>query len=397
MALGVWVRWGSAHEPREFEGIAHLLEHMVFKGTERRSAHQIAAEIEGLGGSLDGYTSREHTLYQARVLGEHLGVAVEVLADLVFHPRLRSEDLDLERRVILDEIAGVEDTPDDWIFDLHAQALWGEHPYGSPILGTRETLGTIGRKDLVRVWERVYRPSRCVVSAAGQVDHDELVGVVERAFPRDDEPSPADADGPPPRPRSGGVENVERDTAQVHLCLGAQTFPHADARRHALEVASVALGGGMSSRLFQRVREELGLAYSVYAYHALYRGAGQVGVYAGTHPSAAERTLGEIVAELRRMGREPLSTRELEAVKNQVNGQRMLALESTTARMICLALFPLYGEPYETIAEGLARTEAVGADELRTVCEEFLAPERLTVLTLGPSGKSHPVFNVLPA
>ncbi len=398
LALGVWVGSGSAHEPDGLQGIAHLLEHMVFKATERRSAREIAIAIEGLGGSLDAYTSREHTLYQARVLGEHLETAVDVLTDLVFHPLLRQEDLELERNVILEEIAAVEDTPDDWIFDWHARALWGEHPYGRPILGGRETVRAIGREDLARWWAAAYRPSRCVVTAAGCVEPEALVEAVARAFPRAEGPAAPGAEVLAPEgpggPRDGAVE---RETSQMHLCLGARAFAHTDLRRPALEVLTTVLGGGMSSRLFQTVREELGLAYAVYAFHSLYRRGGQLGVYAGTEPAKAGRALEAVLAEIGRLASEPVPEAELAAAKNQVKGHRLLALESTTARMVRLAQFPLFDEPYETVEDSLARTEGVPAAEVQAVGAELLAPERLTVVRLGPPERARPVLKTLPA
>lgn len=389
VAVGLWVKWGAAHEPPALQGVAHLLEHMVFKGTERRTAHAIAAAIEGLGGSLDAYTSREHTLYQARVPAEHLATAVDVLADLVFHPRHAGADLELERKVVLEEIAGVEDTPDDWIFDLHARALWGEHPYGSPILGSRETVAGIGRDALAETWAAAYRPSRCALIAAGRLEHEALVEEAARRWPAENGRLP-DAEVDTPRARPPAAEHVDRDTAQVHLCLGIPTFADADRRKPALEVASAALGGGMSSRLFQRVREELGLAYAVHTYHSFYRRGGVAGVYAGTHPATAARTLETIEEELRRVGTECLPEAELEATKNQVNGQRLLALESTTARMYRLAHSVLYDEPYETIEALLARVDAVDAEEVRALCAETLAPERWTRVSLGPAGPERP-------
>lgn len=382
VSIAVFVQVGAAHDAPGLGGIAHLLEHMVFKGTERRSAEALARAIEGLGGSIDAYTTREHTVYQARVLGEHLGVAVDVLADLVFHPLLRSEDLELERNVVLEEIAGVEDTPEDWIFDVYSRTLWGEHPYGRPVLGTRESVAAIAREDLRALWERAYRPARCAVVAAGQLEHEAVLEAVSRFFPRNDSTTPFE-DIAPAEDATPREEWVERETAQMHLCLGTRAFPHRDRRRHALEITTLALGGGMSSRLFQRVREELGLAYTIFTFQSLYRRGGQVGVYAATHPSTAARTLAEVRRELGRAGGEPFSAEELEAAKGQWKGQQRLALESTMARAYRIAQFVLYDEPYESLEESLARADAVSADEVRAVCEEFLAPDRLTIVRVG--------------
>lgn len=389
VAVGLWVKWGAAHEPPALQGVAHLLEHMVFKATERRTAHAIAAAIEGLGGHLDAYTSREHTLYQARVPAEHLPIAVDVLADLVFHPRHDAADLELERKVVLEEIAGVEDTPDDWIFDLHARALWGEHPYGSPILGSRETVTALERDVLAQTWAAAYRPSRCALIAAGRLEHEALVDEAVRRWPAENDRVP-EAEVALPRARPPTAQQVERETAQMHLCLGVPTFADDDPRKPALEVALAALGGGMSSRLFQRVREELGLAYAIYAFHSFYRRGGVAGVYAGTQPATAAQTVETIEQELRRLGTYGLPGAELQATKNQVKGMRLLALESTTARMYRLAHPVLYDEPYETIDAELARIDAVGADEVGALCADALAPERWTRVSLGPARPDGP-------
>lgn len=383
VSVAVFVRLGAVHDPPGLAGLAHFLEHMVFKGTELRSAVELARAIEGLGGSLDAYTAREYTAYQARVLGQHVGVAIDVLADLVLHPLLRSDDVELERNVVLEEIAGVEDVPDDWVFDLYSGALWGEHPYGRPVLGRRETVRAIAREDLAALLERGYRPSRCVVAAAGQLEHEAVLEAVARFFAANDSGTAPEDVAPPDAAATPREEWVERETAQMHLCLGTRAFPHRDRRRHALEIASSALGGGMSSRLFQRVREELGLAYAIYSFHALYRRGGQVGVYAATHPSTADRMLDEVRAELARAGSEPLPAEELEAAREQWKGQQLLALESTMARAYRIAHFVLYDEPYEPLEESLGRIDAVTADQVRSVCREFLAPDRCTVVRLG--------------
>ncbi len=300
-AIGIWVRSASVHEDRAQMGVSHLLEHMVFKGTERRSAQEIALALEVRGGSLDAYTSRDSTAFQARVLDADLPEALDVLTDLVRHPLLRAADLELERKVVLEEISTVDDTPDDLIFDLSAETLWPEHPYGFSILGTRETVGRLSTKDLGALHARAYHPSNCVIAAAGNLTHEQLLTLVERqgwfegaaAGPGQ---TPA---SPPPVPAVRGGERRERkDSAQTHLVFASDTVPFADRRKYAILVLANILGGGMSSRLFQRVREELGLAYAVYAYTSFYRGMGTVGVYVGTQPAtgaqAAEAIAGRV-------------------------------------------------------------------------------------------------------
>ncbi|HEY8484814.1 MAG TPA: pitrilysin family protein [Longimicrobiales bacterium] len=382
-AVGVWVRYGSVHETPEEMGVAHLLEHMVFKGTRRRSAREIALALERLGGSLDAYTTREHTSYQARVLDEYLDVALDVLADLVLDPLLRPEDLELEREVVLEEIATVEDTPDDLVFDLHARALWGDHPLGYSILGTRETVSRIGVAELRRAHERGYRARNLIVAAAGNIQHAEVVERVAELFGgRVAGGEPLEV--PPPRMLEPREERLERATAQTHVVFGTQTFGHGDPRRYALALLSNAFGGGMSSRLFQRVREELGLAYSVYSYQSFYREAGVSGVYVGTRHEWADRAVEVIREELARLAREGLTEEELEDAKGQVKGQMVLALESTGARLHRLAGFALYGEPFLTVDELMARVDAVTRDEVAELASEYFAPERQVILRLGP-------------
>src|SRR5690349_12010787 len=275
VAFAAWVRAASLHEPRERMGVSHLLEHMVFKGTKRRTAHEIALSLEALGGSLDAYTSREHTVYQARVLDEHLEQAADVIADIVFNPSLRESDLKLERKVILEEIGMVEDTPDDLVFELHSEALWGEHPYGYSILGTRETVNALSVADLRALHTRAYHPGHLVVAAAGNVEHERLLDVLEHTGWLD---VPAGDSSPmllsPPRTEAPSTRHVTREGAQTHIVAGAPAIPHGDPRRFPLLLLSMLLGGGMSSRLFQRVREELGLAYAIYTYQTFHADTG---------------------------------------------------------------------------------------------------------------------------
>ena len=386
VAFGAWVRAASIHESRERMGVSHLLEHMVFKGTERRSAHEIALSLEQLGGSLDAYTAREHTSYQARVLDEHLAQAADVIADLVFNPALRSDDLKLERKVVLEEISMVDDTPDDLVFELHNEALWGAHPYGYSILGTRDTVSKLGVRDLKALHERAYHPANIVVAAAGNLEHEMLVDTLERtgwgdAQPRDDRAlgtvTPAHA--------APTVKHVERDGAQTHVVIGSATVPYSDPRRHAIVLVGVLLGGGMSSRLFQRVREELGLAYSVYGFQSFHVDTGMHGVYVGTAPATATQAVEAINEELARVAREGLSAADLASAKSQLKGQITLSLESPSSRMYRAAGTELYGEPFRTLDETLALIDAISEDDVAAVAAEFFAPDRQTILSLGPS------------
>ncbi|HEY7396100.1 MAG TPA: pitrilysin family protein [Gemmatimonadaceae bacterium] len=387
VSFGAWVRAASLHEPRERMGVSHLLEHMVFKGTARRSAHEIALSLEALGGSLDAYTSREHTVYQGRVLDEHLVDAADVIADIVFRPTLRDVDLALERKVILEEIGMVEDTPDDLVFELHNETLWGAHPYGYSILGTRETVNGLRVADLQALHTRAYHPGQLVVAAAGNVEHDRLIDVLGETGWLDAPAGDATAlTSPIPFAEKPTVRHVMRDGAQTHIVAGTTAVAHGDPRRFPLLLLSMLLGGGMSSRLFQRVREELGLAYAIYTYQTFHADMGMHGVYVATAPESAGAALDAIRAELRSVVEEGLPADEVAMGRQQLKGQVTLSLESVSSRMYRAASVELYREPYRTLDDVLALIDAITVDEVASVAREFFAPELLTVVSLGPKG-----------
>ena len=388
-AAGVWVRSASAHEPRDLMGAAHLLEHLVFKGTERRSAKQIALELEVRGGALDAFTSRDHTSFQAHVLDADLPLAVDILTDVVRRPLLREADLDLERNVVLEEIKSVLDTPDDLVFELHSAALWPDHPYGYSILGTPETVSGMDAAELRSVHAAGYYPGNCVVAAAGNLEHDRFVDELgchgwfesgQFAAPR-------------PRVNAAPAERgkellVPRDTAQSHVVFGTDTFESRDPRRYALAILTNVFGGGMSSRLFQRVREEMGLAYAVYAFQQPYRATGVMGVYVGAQPAAVAHARAAIVDEYRKLARESLTPDELADGKRQLKGQVMLSLENPVSRMHRLAGFVLNDDRYRRLDEVLAAIDAVTPDEVAAVAQAFFDPARQTVVELGGEPES---------
>lgn len=388
-AIGVWVRSASAHEPRPLMGISHLLEHMLFKGTERRSAKQLALELEVRGGSLDAYTGRDHTNYQAHVLDEDLHRAVDVLTDLVRRPLLRQSDVELERNVVLEEINMVDDTPDDLVFDMISSRLWPDHGYGHSILGTPETVAALQSDDLHAAHISGYYPGNCVVSAAGNLNHDQVMELLDREgwFESSDRQPARDAIVPSPAVR-GGNFSEERDTAQTHIVVATDTMPYRDPRRFPLAIITNVFGGGMSSRLFQRIREEMGLAYAVYAYQNLYQSTGVSGVYVGTQPSTADQAAEAIAREYELLAADGLTEQELTEGKQQLKGQIMLSLENPISRMNRLAAVALHQDRYRPLDELLAEIDAVTDDDIKALCREYFAPERQTVMRLGPS---HPM------
>ncbi|MEX2181088.1 MAG: pitrilysin family protein [Gemmatimonadaceae bacterium] len=387
VAFGAWVRAASLHESREKMGVSHLLEHLVFKGSERRSARELALALESLGGSLDAYTGREHTAFQARVLDEHLPQAVDVVFDLMFRPALRRPDLELERGVVLEEIAMVDDTPDDIVFELHGEQLWGAHPFGYSILGTPETVGALDLDDVRALHGRAYRPDQIVAAAAGNVTHERLLEVMASAgwldLPRGTEP-PLPA-VPVPTVPAPSDRSVERDIQQTHLVLGNATVPYGDPRRHPLMLVNALFGGGMSSRLFQRVREDLGLAYSVHSFQSFHASAGMSGIYLGCAPEKVAEALRVVRSELSLLQLAALSDEELAMGKQQLKGQITLGMESVTSRMYRAAAVELYDEPYRPLDEVLARVDAITTGEVQSVCRDFYGADQQTIVRLGPT------------
>lgn len=383
ISAGVWVRQGAAHETPDLTGVSHFLEHMVFKGTEKRSAKEIADTLEALGGSLDAYTSREHTAYQARVLDEHMPEALDVLADLVLAPRLEADDLELERQVILEEIAQVEDTPDDMVFELHADRLWRGHPYGRPILGTQDTVSAMTSDALRELHGERYVGQNLVVAAAGNVEHEAFVEAIETLFGSAPEGERVEAVDIPAETDRGAV-HVKRSSVQTHIVFGNEAPPHASDDRFPLILLSSALGGGMSSRLFQRVREELGLCYSVFTFQSFYRTAGLFGVYVGTRPATADAAAVAVREELARVVEEGLGEGGLDRIKRQVKGQVMLSLESTGSRLHRLAAFALHEEPFLGLDDLLAKVDAVTESDIQRVAKRYVDPESHLELRLGP-------------
>jgi predicted Zn-dependent peptidase len=383
-ALGVWVACGTRHESEELNGMAHMLEHMAFKGTRTRNARAIAEEIENVGGSLNAYTGREITAYHASVLKEDVGLGLEMIADILRNSVFDPDELQRERGVILQEIGQALDTPDDLIFDRFQSTALPGQPLGRPVLGTAESVGAIGRDDLFAYLARHYTASNMVLSAAGRVEHARIVDLANEHFgsvPR----TPANADKPLPLAYVGGDGREARDLEQAHLVLGCQGIGYRDPDYFATAVYSTLFGGGMSSRLFQRIREERGLVYSIHCFNAAYADGGLFGIYAGTGAEDIGELVPVVCQEFVGVA-DTLGEAELVRARNQIKAGTLMALESSHARCEQAARhLIIHGRPIP-YAEIVARIEAVDQDAVRRVARRLLQG-RLTLAALGPIGE----------
>ncbi len=381
VTVGIWVENGSRYERDEQSGISHFLEHLFFKGTERRSAAQIAEEMDAVGGVLNAFTGKEYTCYYAKVLREHVSLALDLLADIFTHSRFAGDEIERERTVIIQEISEVEDRPDDYVHELFNLAFWPGHPLARPIAGTAETVSRLQRDDFLRFLDARYRPDRVLLAAAGDIGHDDLVSFVGRGFGALAGSAPR-PDGSPPDARPG-LSLHEKDLEQVHLCLGAPGISQLDPDRYAAHLLNVALGGGMSSRLFQEIRERRGKAYTVYSFLASYFDAGYAGVYVGTSPEWAREVIDVIRFELERVRREGLAVAELARVKNQMKGNIALGLETSDSRMSRIAKNEIYFGRDVPLEEVAAAVDAVTNDDVVRVGERLFRPGTLALTVLG--------------
>ncbi len=381
VSIGVWIPVGSRQEEERQAGISHFIEHMLFQGTEKRSAEEIAAAIDSVGGTLDAFTSREYTCYYAKVLGEHLPLAVDILADLVLHSRLDPKDVEKEREVILQEIKMVEDNPDDQIHDLFARTIWGNHPLGRPILGRRETLTQIGRDEMAEFMNNSYRPDHAIVSAAGDLDHHSLVDLVTAVFGNWKGRSHA-ASSSPPVSQMNAV-NEDRDLSQIHLCLGVRGLAYGHEDRYTLSILNTILGGGMSSRLFQEIREKRGLVYSIYSYTASYRDGGLLVVYAGTSNDHYQKVVDLVQAGFRQIRDEPVDPKEFRRAKEQLKGNLLLGLESTNSRMTRLGKMYMYYNRCFGLEEIIKGIEEVTPERLQQLTHSLLNGGECTLASIG--------------
>jgi predicted Zn-dependent peptidase len=382
VSVGIWLRSGSRQEPAELNGISHFVEHMVFKGTARRTAEEIAREVDSIGGMLDAFTSKEMVCFNARVLDEHLPRVFDILSDLVLEPNFASDDIAREQSVVLEEIRMTQDNPEDLVHELFAEHFWSPHALGKPILGTAETVSAFTR-DSIQDWFRSqYAPNRLVITAAGHLTHSQLVDLVAARFAHL-APSQIDNLDVAPAAAPHITLRTKRELEQVHICLGFPALPATDRRRFAVSVLNNVLGGGMSSRLFQNIRERQGLAYAIFSEISSYHDAGVMSVYAGTSIETASQVVRSVLDEFRRLKDELLDPGELRRAKDHLKGATLLALESSGQRMSSLARNHLYFNRQFTPEELIAMLEEVTAEDVRVIAREFFQPERLAASVVG--------------
>jgi predicted Zn-dependent peptidase len=391
VSVGFWVLAGSRDEAHRISGSSHFLEHLLFKGTPSRSALDIAENFDAVGGDVNAFTGKEYTCYYARVLDRDLEMAVDHLADMLQHSLIRSADLDAERQVILEEINMHEDSPEDVVHDLFTETIWPEHPLGRPILGTVATVQAATRSSVNRFYKRHYVPGHVVVAAAGSVDHDRLVGLLHERMEtgrklRPSQRSPIRTRKPQRAPVASGRRLTKRrKSEQAHICVGTDGLGRTDPDRFAFMIVNTALGGGMSSRLFQEIREKRGLAYSVFSYHQQFTEAGLFTCYAGTTPSRAEQVIGLLRRELEDVADGGLREDEFERGKGHVKGSMVLSLEDPGGRMSRLGKSEIAHGEFLTVDQTLRRVDRVSLADARMVAHRVLSGE-LTLTVLGPFG-----------
>ena len=387
VAVGIWVETGSRLEPEPLGGISHLIEHLVFKGTATRSAEEIARAIDSVGGQMDAFTAKEHTCFYVSVLDEHLPLAVSVLTDILRQPLFAPADIEKEKAVVLQEIKMVEDTPDDLIHDLFAERIWADHPLGRPILGRWDVVKEFDRDTVLGYFEREYVPERIVIAVAGHVEHERVADLFAAGFEGWGRPAAPHALTPPAL--RSGVHTVRKPLEQVHLVMGLPGVSDNAPDRYPLYLLNDIIGGSMSSRLFQEVRERQALVYSVHSGQQAYRDTGLFYVYAGTDPANLGKVLGALMKEIRALKKDGVTADELRRAKDHLKGSLMLSLESTSSRMNRLASHEMRFGSFMSMDEMLAAIDRVPMEEEDALIHRVLDEEQLSLLTLGAADRRH--------
>ncbi len=386
VAIGVWIDVGSRDEGSDERGVSHFIEHMLFKGTKKRTAKEIASSLESVGGALNAFTGREHTCYFARVLDEHLNIAVDVLADILKNFLLNPTDLEREKTVIISEIRDLEDSPADLVHDRLMHNMWQDHPLGRSIMGDAESILSMTRNKLIDFIKRNYVSPKVVVAASGNLNHQGLVRLIQEKFRFNQTDRRPPVDQSTPEPNQNKMV-VNRQTAQTHVSLGIPAFPYKDKRRYAALLLTNILGGGMSSRLFQSIREKLGLAYNVYTFIDFFEDTGVFGIYLGTHKKNTVRVIDLVLKEIKKIKRGSLSRKELSHAKYQLKGNLMLSLENTSNRMSRLARHELLLNKYVDLDETISSIDKVKGKEVIEMAADLFDSNKLSAVILGPVGK----------
>ena len=382
VSIGIWLRTGSRDEDAAANGISHFLEHMVFKGTKTRTAEDIARQVDSIGGNMDAFTAKECICFNIKVLDEHVPIALDVLCDLVLNPIFDAEDLRRERGVILEEIKMDEDNPDYLVHEIFTQNFWKDHPLGKPIAGTKESVKKFDQELLLNYYGRHIHPGNLIIAAAGNLDHRRFVDLVSERF-HVLKPSKNGLHSGPPSVHSRIVMRNKKSLEQVQICVGVPSHPISHETRYTCYVLNTLLGGGMSSRLFQNIRERQGLAYAIFSELNPYRDTGCLSIYAGTSRESANKVVESIIGEFRRLKDEPIPDDEVRRAKDQLKGNLMLSLESSAARMSNLARQEMYFDHFFSLDEIIERIEAVSAADLKALSEEHFESDKIAVTVLG--------------
>ncbi|UCD70504.1 MAG: insulinase family protein [Syntrophobacterales bacterium] len=392
-SIGIWVTTGSCDEDSEENGISHFIEHLAFKGTKSRSAHDIAKEIDSVGGILNGFTEREYTCFHAKVLDQHCPLAIELLSDIFLNSLFDFNEIEKERNVVLQEIKMVEDTPDDYIHDLFNQVFWEGYSLGYPILGRKERVSSFDRKTICRYFDNHYRRNPLVISMAGSFDHEKVIQLIEDRFAGLPERMEVrKRKSPEPNPRIGVFP---RDLEQVHLCLGTNGISQTHSMRFASYILNTLLGRGMSSYLFQEIREKRGLAYSIYSYRPAYFDAGQLVVYAGTSKGSLKEVIQLIIEQFNELRKERIRLEELKRAQDQLKGNFLLFLESSDSWMTRLAQNEIYFGEYIPIEEVIRGIEGVTSEEVNQLARDLFREELFCLAVLGPIDETELPRNLL--
>jgi predicted Zn-dependent peptidase len=382
VSIGVWVKVGSRHEPAEVGGVSHFIEHMFFKGTEKRSAKDIAIEMDSLGGEYNAFTSQETTTYYAKVVDEHLPVAIDILSDILLASKFDPVEMEKERKVILEEIKGVEDTPDDYVHELFTSAVWPDNSLGRPILGTKDTIKALKHKDILSYIDNYYSPKEIVISVAGNFEHARLIDLLNTQFGKLARAEAPKKEETPAFTRSLLVKKKQLE--QVQLCMGCKGLPNTHDDRYVISALNTVLGYSMSSRLFQEVREQNGLAYSIYSYVTSYRDTGLFTIYAGTDPSNTLEVVRLVIKELKKVKNEGITPAEEQRVKNQIKGNLILSLESSNSHMSRIARQEIYFGKYLSIDDIIKGVEKVTGEQVQQLAQQLFTQENFALTVLGP-------------